>query len=181
MCFNILNLNVDMENRNCLSYLICSLLIIHLFTSCDKFDLDFTTKSQFDLDASSHELEIKTKQDEAIITHVSLDDEMILVSCDNINCEEIQAFEKITVYYSKGFVKEIEGEWFNVKVSPPYTFNVSISENQTAKDRKLIIHLEWRSASNQIAIHQKAGSRNGNNLYTSVEEAKEISDLFMGR
>jgi len=38
----------------------------------------------------------------------------------------------------------------------------------------------WRSAVNQAVIHQKAGSGNENSRYTSFEEAKEISDLFMG-
>jgi len=109
-----------------------------LFTSCDKFDLDFTTDSQFDLDASPHELEIKTKQDDAEINRISLDGEMLWVSCPNVDCGEIQAFEKFKVYYSKGSITEIEGEWFNVKVSPPYTFNVSISENHTNKERVLI-------------------------------------------
>lgn len=153
---------------------------LSLFTSCDKFDLDFTTDSQFNLDASSHELEIKTKQDGALITHISLDNESFWISCPNVDCGEMEAFEKFKVYYSNGFVKEIEGEWFNVKVSPPYTFNVSISENHTDKERELIIKMLWRSANNQVVIHQKAGSGIGNNRYTSLEEAEEISDLFMG-
>lgn len=145
---------------------------LFLFTSCDKFDLDFTTNSQFNLDASSHEFEIKTKQDEAYINQIILDGESFWVSCPNVDCGEMQVFEKFKVYYSKGSVTEIEGEWFNIKVLPPYTFNVSISENHTDKERVLIIEMVWRSASNQAVIHQKTGSGNENNRYTSFEEAK---------
>lgn len=147
---------------------------LFLFTSCDKFDLDFTTQSQFDLDASSDELEIKTKQDGALITHISLDGESFWVSCPNVDCGEMQAFEKFKVYYSKGSVTKIEGEWFNIKVSPPYTFNVSISENHTDKERELIITMLYKSANNQAVIHQKAGSGNENSRHTSIKEAKEI-------
>lgn len=157
--------------------LIFLILTISLFTACDKFDLDFTTESKFNLDESSHELEIKTKQDDAIITHVVLNGESIGLSCTG--CEGVKTFENIKVNYSKGDIKEIEGEWFNVKVSPPYTFNVSISENHDNKERELIIGMIWKSAIRFIEIHQKEGSKNVNSRYTSFSEAKEISDLFM--
>lgn len=165
-----------MENKTYLSVLICLLFMIHVFTSCDKFDLDFTTASRFDLDASSHELEIKTKQDEALISSISLNGEKIGISRPNENFTGILSLEKFKVHYLYGSITEIDGEWFNIKVDPPYTFKVSVSENHTDKERELIIRMLWRSAVNQAVIHQKAGS--GNSPQTSFEEAKEMSDLF---
>lgn len=150
--------------------------MIHVFTSCDKFDLDFTTASRFDLDASSHELEIKTKQDEATINLIFLDGEELSVYCPKIDCQKMKIPGKFKIYYSDGDITEVHGEWFNIKVDPPYTFKVSVSENHTDKERKLVIELVWRSAINQIVIYQKAGR--GNNPQTSFEEAKEMSDLF---
>ena len=154
--------------------------MLFLFTSCDKFELNFTTPSQFNLDESSHELEIKTKQDEAIISSINLADEMINISRPNENFTGILSLEKFKVDYLNGSITEIQGEWFTIKVVPPYAFKVSISENHTTKDRKLIIHFGWKSAFKQATIHQKAGNVNKNSRYTSFEEAKEISGLFMG-
>lgn len=169
-----------MENRKFLSCFICSLLIISSFFSCDKFDLDFTTDSKFYLDASSHELEIKTKQEGAFINRIFLNDEPLLVSCRKVECEEMVDFEICIVYYfSNGVIKEIEGEWFNLKVADNFTYNISISENHTGKKRSLIIDLIWKSAKKQIVIDQKEGGMSEKTRYTSFAEAKEISNLFM--
>lgn len=132
-------------------------IILLLFLSgCDKFDLDFTTKSNFSLNASSHEFDVKTKQENPFINYIVVNGlKTYLLSGFVINEEHTTTdFDGFSVNYRYGAVEEIMGEWFYVKVIDGYTTHITIDENKTGPDRSLYIELIWRSANNCIDIKQ---------------------------
>ena len=144
--------------------------IFLLMTQCDKFtDVDFLTKNNFILDATSQEFDVKTKQQ----TYINA------LTVNGITGYEFRLLEKMgtndtVIYYdnySVRFIKdnkgqdygepvEIIGEWFRIEKSEPSstTTHVSIDENNEYSERSLIIGIDGSDPlvmSNNITIKQK--------------------------
>jgi hypothetical protein len=136
-----------------LAVVFCFFLLI----SCDKFDLDFASENNFNLNSGSHEIDVKTKQDYAVMNTITINGTWGLVSEGNVVTGDSVRFDhdEYSVIYRKGMPSEVIGKWFNIKQVDAYTFHISIFENEDNIERNLVINLGWRSAINTINIRQE--------------------------
>ncbi len=137
-------------------YLLTLLLLSINLVSCDDFDLDFTTPNHFNLDASAHTIEVKTKQEDSGISAITLNG--VYFDLHTPTLEESNRwgeYEGFRVWFRRGVPMEIEGEWFTVEISHRHVFTITLLENSDMDNRSIELELCWRTAYNTVFISQE--------------------------
>lgn len=130
-----------------------------LMAQCDKFsDIDFLTPTNFTLDSSSHEFDVKTKQGTDIVSIIVNGSTSFIQNYIGYQgIDSVKHYEEFSVKYTRtGSLLEITGKWFNIKQPDYYTTHISINESNQDTARSLIVTLGGSLLfSSDINIRQK--------------------------
>ncbi|MDR0750151.1 MAG: hypothetical protein LBF62_11385 [Tannerellaceae bacterium] len=121
---------------------------------CHVDKLDFETENNFHLNASPHEFDVKTKQDDPRMNMIYIDGQDFLVSTGFVIPDTTLYHNDYSVKYVNSTAREVIGKWFTLKQIDDYTIHITVDENNSDKDRSLDIQLIWRAADNFIYIKQ---------------------------
>ena len=146
------------------SLVVLALLLLFAAVGCDKENWYFTTPNRFDVDASAHQLEVGTSIG-TLINYVRINGrkEVRLYSMQRVTSRSVYIpadADSCCVYWNVNNPTnladtiEVIGGWFNI-MDTKGPLRIRIDENNSSRDRDLVIQVCGKVIGRDILIHQK--------------------------
>ena len=146
------------------SLVVLAILLLFAAVGCDKEDWRFTTPNRFDVDASAHQLEVGTSIG-TMISYVRINErkEIGLFSMPRAESKPIRIpaeSDSCCVYWNVNNPTnladtiEVIGGWFSIMDTGELK-HIRIDENDSGRNRDLVIEVCGDVIGRDIVIHQK--------------------------
>ena len=147
------------------SLVVLAILLLFAAVGCDKEDWRFTTPNRFDVDASAHQLEVGTSIG-TLINYVRINGrkEVGLYSMQRVTSRSVYIpadADSCCVYWNVNNPTnladtiEVIGGWFSIMDSGGKLKHIRIDENDSGRNRDLVIRVRGKVIGENIVIHQK--------------------------
>ena len=146
------------------SLVVVAILLLFAAVGCDKEDWRFTTPNRFDVDASAHQLEVGTSIG-TLINYVRINGrkEVRLYSMQRVTSRSVYIpadADSCCVYWNVNNPTnladtiEVIGGWFSIMDTGELK-HIRIDENDSGRNRDLVINVCGKIFGRDIVIHQK--------------------------
>lgn len=135
-------------------------ILVSIF-GCSKHQTEFLTENNFNLSNSSHQIQVKVKQEGWGISAIIVDGNVTYVHevipekiNDTVIVDGTYEHQGFSWTYRNNELNGITGLWFDIRINDGKAIDVNIGKNDTGRDRELKIAVTWRVLPDYIVVHQ---------------------------